>query len=256
MSRRRMIDPSFWDDEDICSLPDSERLLFLSCICSADDEGKLSGSPATIKKIAFGMTDTSTKEVENMLQNISNNIRGFHRYSVEDKSYIKLVNWKKYQRVDHPQKSVIPEPDGDDSKNDSKNEAHQLNNELTSEELIDEVLIKGEVTNEDKCKGSQNSSATDHDFETWWLEYPKKVGKLDAQKSWDRQARDKKLLPMDNMMAVLKRQIKSDAWTKDNKSFIPNPATYLNQGRWLDVPLPGKQDFRSKDYDTDPFKDE
>jgi hypothetical protein len=42
------------------------------------------------------------------------------------------------------------------------------------------------------------------------------------------------LLPA--MERTLKRQKNSHDWTKENGQYIPNPATWLNQGRWMDEP--------------------
>jgi transcription elongation factor len=37
-------------------------------------------------------------------------------------------------------------------------------------------------------------------------------------------------------MKALEWQRKCDQWTKDNGQFVPNPETWLNQGRWNDEP--------------------
>lgn len=66
-------------------------------------------------------------------------------------------------------------------------------------------------------------------FDEFWKKYPKKVGKDAACKLWV------KLQPDINLVIQnLDWQINSQQW-KDG--FIPNPATYLNQGRWKDEPV-------------------
>lgn len=71
-----------------------------------------------------------------------------------------------------------------------------------------------------------------NDFDVFWQRYPKKVGKQAAFNAW------KKNKPrIDDVMFALSWQIESEQWTKQNGSFIPNPATYLNQGRWQDEPI-------------------
>ncbi len=40
-------------------------------------------------------------------------------------------------------------------------------------------------------------------------------------------------------------QKQSEQWTKDNGRFIPNPATWLNQGRWEDE-LPVAEETEKK----------
>jgi len=74
-------------------------------------------------------------------------------------------------------------------------------------------------------------------FEEFWAAYPKKVGKVSAIKIWS-----KINPPKDKILEALKWQSASDQWNKNNRQFVPNPATYLNQGRWEDEkPDPGDQ---------------
>lgn len=69
-------------------------------------------------------------------------------------------------------------------------------------------------------------------FDRFWAKHPKKVGKLAAQKVWRR------LKPteatVDEMIATLDWQIQSPQWRRDGGQYIPYPATWLNQGRWMD----------------------
>jgi len=68
-----------------------------------------------------------------------------------------------------------------------------------------------------------------HDFETFWHTYPKKVGKDAALKSWN------KAKPfLDDVLNALYWQKESEQWKRENGKYIPNPSTYLNQGRWKD----------------------
>ena len=74
-------------------------------------------------------------------------------------------------------------------------------------------------------------SQKQHDFDRFWAAYPKKVGKQAALKSFERA---KKIASLDTMLAALERQRESEQWKRDNGRYIPNPATWLNQGRWDD----------------------
>jgi hypothetical protein len=78
-------------------------------------------------------------------------------------------------------------------------------------------------------------SALEISFLAFWLAYPKKVGKAAAFKAW------KKINPVNGLCerihATIIRQQQSEQWRKDNGQFIPNPATWLNQGRWDDEPV-------------------
>ena len=69
----------------------------------------------------------------------------------------------------------------------------------------------------------------DH-FDSFWLAYPRKVGKAQARKAWDR------LKPSDDIVRAIAENIslrlQHGEWS-DTK-FIPHASTYLNNARWED----------------------
>lgn len=69
-------------------------------------------------------------------------------------------------------------------------------------------------------------------FDEFWQSYPHKVGKKAALSAW------KKLKPNAGLrakiMESLQTQKSSHQWRRENGRYIPNPATWLNQGRWDD----------------------
>lgn len=69
----------------------------------------------------------------------------------------------------------------------------------------------------------------DDRFDEFWACYPKKVGKGAARKAFS-----KVKVPVETLISALETQKKSPQWTRDNGQYIPNPATWLNQGRWED----------------------
>ena len=67
------------------------------------------------------------------------------------------------------------------------------------------------------------------DFDSFWKSYPKKVGKKAAMKAFRRVK-----VPVETLLQAIDRQKCSDQWSRDSGRYIPNPATWLNQGRWED----------------------
>ena len=69
-------------------------------------------------------------------------------------------------------------------------------------------------------------------FNEFWTAYPKKVGKEAALKAW------KKIKPnaglFGKMLKTITQAKTSEQWHREKGRFIPNPATWLNQGRWDD----------------------
>lgn len=77
-------------------------------------------------------------------------------------------------------------------------------------------------------------------FAQFWAAYPRRVGKLAAQKAWKKLKPDEALAK--KILEALEAQ--SQAWAASGQEFcfIPHPTTWLNQGRWEDelVPLGSK----------------
>ena len=75
-------------------------------------------------------------------------------------------------------------------------------------------------------------------FDAFWATYPKKVGgKVDAKKAFVKAV---SLVSLDVVLAGAKRYA-ADPNLPD-RQFIPNPATWLNQGRWDDDPCAPRTD--------------
>ena len=98
-----------------------------------------------------------------------------------------------------------------------------------------EIKIETKIKTIDKKKKISviKDDLDSSDFSTFWLMYPKKVGKLAAQKSFD------KALKSATPQQIFEGVIRYQRSCGDDQKFIANPATWLNQGRWLDSnPLP------------------
>ena len=85
-------------------------------------------------------------------------------------------------------------------------------------------------------KRQQKQTATDDRFLTFWSIYPKKVGKDAARKAFEKRKFDEKTFA--HVLQSIDLQKVSEQWQRDNGKYIPNPATWLNQGRWEDE-VPG-----------------
>lgn len=66
-------------------------------------------------------------------------------------------------------------------------------------------------------------------FNRFWQAYPRKVGKQAALKAFK-----KVKVSVEILVEAVEKQKHSSQWKKDNGQYIPNPATWLNQGRWED----------------------
>lgn len=71
-------------------------------------------------------------------------------------------------------------------------------------------------------------------FDRFWTSYPRKVGEDAARKAFDRRKPTDELV--NEMVAAIGRQTQSEQWRQEGGRFIPHPATWLTQGRWMDGP--------------------
>ena len=93
-----------------------------------------------------------------------------------------------------------------------------------------------------KSETESNAHARETAFDRFWSAYPKRVGKEAARKAFA-----KVKAPVDILIAAVDAQKRSAQWQKDNGQYIPNPATWLNQGRWEDeVAVPGKKQYTTE----------
>ena len=68
-------------------------------------------------------------------------------------------------------------------------------------------------------------------FAEFWKEYPKKVGKADAEKKFNSKCKSEKTFK--EIMDGLNKQNQT-VFSKRETKYIPNPSTWLNQERWND----------------------
>lgn len=98
------------------------------------------------------------------------------------------------------------------------------------------ALQANDVCNAERERERENntpskSSSDSAEFETFWAEYPRKVGKIAAQKAFTKALNVAPLDQITQALAVLRQDMRG----KDPR-FIPHPATWLNEGRWDDEP--------------------
>lgn len=87
------------------------------------------------------------------------------------------------------------------------------------------------------------------EFVTFWAQYPRKVGKIAAKTALDKALKLTTLEQILQGIEVLKRE-------KEGKepSWIPHPATWLNEGRWDDEPSTTSKPAASSPWNKDFYK--
>ena len=81
-------------------------------------------------------------------------------------------------------------------------------------------------------KESDKSLSCPEFHEEFWVAYPRRQAKKDAEAAWRKLNPDRGLI--DGILRDVQRRKSSQEWQKDGGKFIPLPATYLNGSRWED----------------------
>lgn len=112
MPRIRTVKPEFWEDELLGVMPRDARLLFIATFNMADDEGILRWTPAYIKAQAFMYDDDlNLKDVDQLMRCLTDTGLVFpYVGGVAKQQMAVVVNFRKHQRINRPQKSKLPPP--------------------------------------------------------------------------------------------------------------------------------------------------
>lgn len=229
----RIIKESICTSDSVDQLSWFEEVLFYRLIVNCDDFGRFDGRTAVIKNRLFPLKDNLTiKSVETAINKLAS--AGLVAlYEFESKPYLCLPTWNEHQTI-RAKRSKYPEPENickqmisDDFKC-SRNPIQSNPNPIQSE-------------------SESESESNTHDvlasaFDAFWSVYPKKTGKEAARKAFKKIPKSAHPL----LVPAVEAQKKSRQWMEENGRFIPNPATWLNQGRWEDEVTTGV----SYNYDT------
>lgn len=248
MARTRSIKPAFFDNDILGGLSPLTRLLFIGLWCQADRDGRLEDRPGRIKKTVLGYDDLTVEDVDKMLEALATN--GFIvRYAAAGEQYIQVVHFRKHQNPHMKERaSEIPPPPGlDDGVPIAEPQPEEAPKEPTGQKEQDEekpasanggpAEPQGEPAEELGADGEKppqepEMSAVERRFELFWAAYPKKVAKKEALKAFKKAKPNEELFT--KIMEAIAKAKTSRQWQRDHGDYIPNPATWLNQGRWDD----------------------
>jgi hypothetical protein len=131
-------------------------------------------------------------------------------------SVITICNYEHYQDLNNYKVAAKEQPS---------------NKQVTGKEQPSNTPNKD--NNANKEKNVNNAGG----FIYFWTAYPKKVGKIDAERAWNK-IKDKPEISI--ILKSIEDHKNTEQWKKENGQYIPNPATFINQGRWFDeIKKPG-----------------
>ena len=123
----------------------------------------------------------------------------------------------------------------------------QANAQKAAEQVSDPIEENFQDIKENNTSNNNNPhtpKGEDELFDQFWQAYPKRVAKKPARRAWDKLHVDNDLLA--KILAALAWQKRTDDWQRDGGRYIPNPATWLNGGRWEDEHNPVPEDKQAR----------
>ena len=242
MPRSRNIKPAFFDNDLLAEVDPLGRLLFIGLWTIADFNGNLEWRPKRIKAQILPYDDCDIEEIVTSLCKS----RFVTIYSCQGSKYLNVTNFHKHQNP-HPNEkkkgTPIPSFNGTGSQPADLKEVVTNNDKITTSRdgivtdpadscfLIPDPLNPiPDIPSKAKPPAKKPAGGYTEEFETFWGLYPKKVGKKDAFKAWGKITTEEKQKSFD-ALPVAKV---CEQWEKERGQFIPNPATWLNAGRWDD----------------------
>lgn len=213
----RIIKESICTSDSVDQLSWFEEVLFYRLIVNCDDFGRFDGRTAVIKNRLFPLRDNLTiKSVETAINKLAS--AGLVAlYVFEGKPYLYLPTWNEHQTI-RAKRSKYPEPEN-----------------ICKQMISDDCKCSRNPIQSNPNPIQSESESNTHDvlasaFDVFWSVYPKKTGKEAARKAFKKIPKSAYSL----LVPAVEAQKKSRQWMEENGRFIPNPATWLNQGRWED----------------------
>lgn len=219
MPRSRVIKPEFWNDEKLAKVSRDARLTFIGIWTCSDDYGVSKGNESWLKSQIYPYEESvKLSKFQEWLVELER-LKVILPFSFHDEKYYYIKNFSKHQKVDHPSKNRNPDPPEDI--------------ESESYTYITDSLANDSREFRDEYKQNINRVKTTLcDFDEFWKAYPKKIGKHEARRAWEKM--NGKRPSVDVVISKIEQLKNCDQWKKENGQYIPNPATWLNRGGWDD----------------------
>ena len=241
--------PEFWRSEDVASLDWDTRLLFIGLWSYVDDNSvgidRLADIAADLFALDLERDPTGTfARVSRGLQTLAESGL-IVRYRVAGRRVLAVTNFPRHQRIDKPNKPRYPGPD-------------QAERETLARSSRDSRETPAPGTGEQGNRGTEeeehmapaprppmSNNTYSEEFEDFWQQYPRKTGKGEAAKAWEKaRKRHGKCRITEGLARFL-----ADPNLPTEQQFIPHAATWLNQSRYDDGPLPVRVDNRRPSRD-------
>lgn len=219
----RILKESICTSENIDMLSAFQETVFYRLIVNCDDYGRTDARPKILAARLFPLKEIRTNQIEDALRALSS-AELVILYTVGGKPFLQMTTWNRHQQI-RAKVSKYPAPDDGIITNDIN--CNQMQADTSK-------CPRNPIQSKSNPNPNPNTSASRcaQGFDEFWIAYPKKQGKQQAEKAFNKIKPDRALL--DKMLASIKAWSQSQQWTKDGGQYIPMPSTWLNGKRWED----------------------
>lgn len=224
MARKRIIDPEFWNDEEIGGWPFQARLFYIALWNFSDDQGRFRAHNSLLKSQIFPYDKKI--DMDKLKKLVSSKVRW---YIVNGSQYGFITNFLKHQRIDKPTLSKLPEPGM--LEEDSANPPGALPPNTTKEKLIEEKRIEP------------------FDFPLLWNLYPRsgRLGEKEARRHFEASVKTKE--DFEDIQMALSKFLNSDV-VKGDPKYIPHGSKWFNNWKdWIDYYVPQTEFCKQQEED-------
>lgn len=191
--------------------------LYPLLVANADDFGRQSGDAFTVKHAVFPSSVRREEDFDAAL-NAMHHVGLIQLYETHGVQVIQIVGFDEHQP-------------GLSRRTQSRFSESPVNFTATPgiSLLTEQNRTEPKGTEE---KRTAPMRRTDDGFESFWVSYPKKKSRSDAERAWRKLSPSPEL--SQRILDAVAAQRNSPDWLKEGGQFIPYPASWLNGKRWED----------------------